>query len=80
LAQVHGTAIIPGSAIVMKVFYGLVVSIVAKLTLSSGGSPFKLNENIPDKNIHTVKKITMLVLIDSTCLIFFERGKEGSFS
>ena len=49
MAQIHGTAIILGSAVVIKVFGGLFVSIVAKLTLSNAGSPFELNENIPDK-------------------------------
>ena len=48
-AHVHGTAIIPGSSIVVKVFGGLVVSIFAKLTLSNAGFPFELNEKIPDK-------------------------------
>jgi hypothetical protein len=81
LGHVHGTAIIPGSANVMKVFGDLCVSIVVKRTPSNAGSPFALNEKIPDKNIHTVKKkITMLFLLDPTCLIFFEHGKKGSFN
>lgn len=33
LAHVHSTAIIPGSAIIMKVFDGLINSIVANLPL-----------------------------------------------
>jgi hypothetical protein len=56
LAHAHGTAIILGSAIVMKVFGGLVVSIAAKLTLSNAGSPFKLNEKFLIKNIQAFKK------------------------
>lgn len=66
LAHVHGIAIIPGSAIVMKVFGGL-VSVVAKLTLSNAGFPFELSEKkFLIKSIHTFKEITMLILLDPT--------------
>jgi len=55
--------------------------IVAKLTLSNAGSPFALNEKKSLLGILTqFKKIAMLILLDPTCLIFFEHGKEGFFN
>jgi hypothetical protein len=50
LAHFRGTAIIPGSAIVMKVFGDFVVSIVAQIILTNARSAFELNEKKnPDK-------------------------------
>jgi hypothetical protein len=54
LAHVLGTAISPVAPIVLKVFGGLILSIVAKPTVANADSPVELKEKFLMNYAHTV--------------------------